>query len=481
MNPGRILVVDDDENLRWVLQTQLEELGYEVITAADGLQAWETIERNPPSLVLTDWKMPGLSGMELLGRIRTEYPELPVVIITAFGTIQSAVEAMRAGAYDYLTKPIDFDELELVVSRVLEHFRLLAEVRSLRASLDRKYGFENIIGHSEALLTLLDTAARAARSDSTILIHGETGTGKELLARAIHFNSRRRDKPFVTINCGAIPRELLESELFGHVKGSFTGAVAHKIGKAEMADRGTLFLDEIGEMPGELQVKLLRLIQQGELEKVGATAPLRVDVRFIAATHRNLQAMIEDGAFREDLYYRLAVIPLELPPLRERSEDIPELVQHFFVKIRDKHGRPGLVLPPCLLPMFQNYRWPGNVRELENVVERIVVLARGDEITAADLPEFLRRERPAIDVIQLELPAKGISLEAVEKELIIKALEKFHGNQTHAAKYLDISRKALIYRMEKHGIRRRAGEEPEEESRSVDDAPSHPTMKEQDS
>jgi len=468
MNPARILVVDDDENLRWVLKTQLEEMGYSVSTAIDGEQALAAIEREPPALILTDLKMPGLSGLELLDRIRPDYPEMPVVIITAFATIQNAVQAMRAGAYDYLTKPIDYDELGLVVSRVLDHFRLIAEVRSLRASLDRKYGFENIIGHSEALLSLLDTAARAAQSNSTILIHAETGTGKELLARAIHLNSRRREKPFITINCGAIPRELLESELFGHVKGSFTGAVAHKAGKVQMADGGTLFLDEIGEMPGELQVKLLRLIQQGELEKVGATSQVKVDVRFVAATHRNLQALIEDGLFREDLYYRLAVIPLELPPLRDRAEDIPELVQHFFLRAREKEGRATLVLPPALLRNFQDYRWPGNVRELENVIERIVVLARGDEITLRDLPDFLQRERLAIDMLQLELPTRGISLEGVEKELIIRALEKFDGNQTHAAKYLDISRKALRYRMEKHGIPRKGLEDEEESERSQD-------------
>ncbi|MCC6367138.1 MAG: sigma-54-dependent Fis family transcriptional regulator [Bryobacterales bacterium] len=462
MNASRILIVDDDENLRWVLQTQLQEMGYTAAAAGDGRAALEAIDREPPALVLTDLKMPGMTGMELLERVHREYPEIPVLIITAFGTIQSAVQAMRAGAYDYLTKPIDYDELGIAVSRVLEHSRLEREVRELRASLDRKYGFENIIGHSEALLSLLDTAARAAQSNSTILIHAETGTGKELLARAIHHNSRRRDKPFVTINCGAIPRDLLESELFGHVKGAFTGAMAHKAGKVEMADRGTLFLDEIGEMPGNLQVKLLRLLQQGELEKVGATAPVKVDVRFVAATHRNLRAMIEDGTFREDLYYRLAVIPLELPPLRDRAEDIPELVQHFFVKTKEEQGRPDLVLPPGLLPRFQDYRWPGNIRELENVIERIVVLARGEEIMLGDLPDFLRRERPAIDMLQLELPAGGISLEAVERELIVRALEKFHGNQTHAAKYLDISRKALIYRMEKHGIRKKAGEGEEE-------------------
>lgn len=462
MNSPNILVVDDDENLRWVLKTQLEELGYTVSTAAEGEEALAAIEKEAPALVLTDLKMPRVSGMELLDRIRTEYPEVPVVMITAFGTIQSAVQAMRAGAYDYLTKPIDFEELALVVNRVLEHFRLVAEVQTLRANLDRKYGFENIIGHSEPLLSLLDTAARAAQSASTILIHAETGTGKELLARAIHFNSRRRDKPFITINCGAIPRELLESELFGHVKGSFTGAVSHKVGKVEMADRGTLFLDEIGEMPGELQPKLLRLIQQGELEKVGAMSPTKVDVRFVAATHRNLRAMIEDGTFREDLYYRLAVIPLELPPLRDRAEDIPELVQHFFLKGREKQGRPDLVLPQNLLARFQNYRWPGNIRELENVIERVVVLTRGDEITLSDLPDFLQRERPAIETLQLELPPQGISLEGVEKELLVRALEKFNGNQTHAAKYLDISRKALRYRMEKYGIPKKGTEEDDE-------------------
>jgi len=468
MNPARILVVDDDDNLRWVLKTQLEDMGYAVSTAENGEDAFVAIEKDPPALVLTDLKMPGLSGMELVDRIRSEYPEVPSVIITAFGTIQSAVQAMRAGAYDYLTKPIDFEELALVVHRVLEHFRLVAEVRDLRASLDRKYGFENIIGHSEALLSLLDTAARAAQSESTILIHAETGTGKELLARAIHFNSRRREKPFITINCGAIPRELLESELFGHVKGSFTGAVGHKAGKVEMAERGTLFLDEIGEMPGELQVKLLRLIQQGELEKVGATSPVKVNVRIVAATHRNLRAMIEDGTFREDLYYRLAVIPLQLPPLRDRAEDIPELVEHFFLQTREKQERPGLVLPPALLPRFQDYRWPGNIRELENVIERIVVLTPGDEITLRDLPDFLRRERPMIDTLQLELPPGGISLEGVEKELLGRALDKFNGNQTHAAKYLDISRKALRYRMEKFGLSRKGIEDEEELDRSED-------------
>ncbi len=456
MSKKRILVVDDDESLRWVTQAQLQQSGYDVAAAPDGKAALNAIHQAPPDLVITDLKMPGMSGLDLLRKIREDYPEIVVIMVTAFGTVENAVEAMKAGAYDYITKPVNMDELRLIVNRGLEHLDLQEEVRLLRSSLDQKYGFENILGRSKSLLYVLDMASRAAQATSTVLIRGETGTGKELLAKAIHFNSRRKDRPFVTINCGAIPKDLLESELFGHVKGSFTGALANKRGKVELADGGSLFLDEIGELPLELQVKLLRLIQQGEIEKLGVTGTTKVDVRIIVATHRNLQAMVEDGAFREDLYYRLAVIPLELPPLRERSDDIPELVQHFFVKAKDQQGRPNLVFPPRLLPYFSGYTWPGNVRELENIIERIVVLARGDEITLNDLPDFLRRERPAVEALHLDLPPDGISLEAVERELITRALEKFNGNQTHAAQYLDISRKTLIYRMEKFGLRKEA-------------------------
>ena len=458
----RILVVDDDQSLRWVTQAQLQQSGYQVDAASNGAEALERIRDTPPDLVITDLMMPGMSGVELLRNIRTEYPEVIVILVTAFGTVENAVEAMKAGAYDYITKPVNMEELRLVVGRGLEHLDLRQEVRNLRSSLDKKYGFENILGQSKALLYVLDMASRAANATSTVLIHGETGTGKELLAKAVHFNSRRKDRPFVTINCGAIPKDLLESELFGHVKGSFTGALANKRGKIELADGGTLFLDEIGEMPLELQVKLLRLIQQGEIEKVGDAGVTKVDVRIIAATHRNLQAMIEDGAFREDLYYRLAVIPLELPALRERADDVPELVQQFFVKAKQKQGRPELVLPASLLPYFSGYRWPGNVRELENVIERVVVLSRGDDITLGDLPEFLRRERPASEEFHFELPPQGISLEGVEKELIIRALEKFNWNQTHAAQYLDISRKTLIYRMEKFGLRKEQAAEDQQ-------------------
>jgi two-component system, NtrC family, response regulator len=455
MKRNQILVADDDESLRRVTQMQLEELGYEVITAGDGSSALVRLSETRPALVITDLKMPGLSGLELLKQIRAEHPETTVIMITAFGTVATAVEAMKAGAYDYITKPIDYEQPALVVNRAMQYHHLVTEVRNLRATLDEKLGFDNIIGRSKALLHVLNMASRAAQANSTVLIHGETGTGKELLAKAIHHNSRRSAEAFVTINCGAIPKDLLESELFGHCKGAFTGASADKRGKVEMADGGTLFLDEIGDMPLELQVKLLRLIQDGQIEKVGALQLVSVDTRVIAATHRNLQAMIEDGTFREDLYYRLAVIPLQLPALRERAEDIPELVQTLFLKATQKHGKAGLKMPPALLPHFCAYRWPGNVRELENIIERLVVLTVGDEIALEDLPEFLRNERTEPDAgLRLDLPSQGISLESVERELILKALQKFHWNQTHAARYLDISRRTLIYRMDKHGIQK---------------------------
>jgi two-component system NtrC family response regulator len=458
MRSRTVLVVDDDESLRRVTQVQLEEEGYTVATAAGGEDALAILRQQPQDLVITDLSMPGISGVELLRRIRAEYPDTAVVLVTAFGTVETAVEAIKLGAYDYITKPVDPDSLRIVIARALEHLALREEVQTLRRALDQKDGFENIIGHSKALFYVLDMATRAAQSDVTVLIRGETGTGKELVAQGIHCNSRRKSKPLVTINCGAIPKELLESELFGHVKGAFTGAAIHKKGRIEVADGGTIFLDEVGELPLELQVKLLRLLQVREIEKIGATEKIQVDVRVIAATHRNLLAMIEDGSFREDLYYRLNVVPIELPPLRERAEDIPELVQYFFSRAREKHGRPNLRLPDALLPCFSNYSWPGNVRELENLIERIVVLAAGEEITGHDLPDVLTKPKPVAESLQIELPGQGISLESVEKELIRQALIRCNWNQTLAAKYLDLSRKTLIYRMEKFGLRTEASE-----------------------
>jgi two-component system, NtrC family, response regulator len=452
MATEKILIVEDDETLRSVMQLQLKKLGYDAASVPDVERAIDILQRFPQDLIITDLNLPGISGIELLKRIRSESVGSVVIVMTAYGTIQSAVEAMRHGAYDYITKPIEPYDLKALVSRALDHHRLIEEVQVLRSCLDQKYGFENIVGSSSALMRALDVAARVAPTDATVLILGETGTGKELVAKAIHFQSARRDRPLVTINCAAIPRELLESELFGYMKGAFTGALTHKKGKAEIADGGTMLLDEIGEMPAELQVRVLRLIQEREIEKIGARTPTKVDVRIIAATHRNLEALVKDGVFREDLYYRLLVVPIELPSLRERQSDIPELVWHFLEKAKRKHNRSDVILKSELLPIFSNYSWPGNVRQLENAIERMVLLSAGPEITHNDLPDFLRVGGPSKVARQVELPEEGISLEAVEKDLIMRALEKFGGNQTRAANFLNMSRRTLTYRLEKYNV-----------------------------
>ena len=460
MPADTILVVDDDSSVRRVIQMQLSEAGYGVELAATGGEALRVLGETQPKLVITDLRMPDLDGIELLRRIAEDEIQTTVIIITAFGSIETAVQAMRLGAYDYITKPIDYEALLLAVHRAMERQNLIDEVRNLRSALDRRYGFESIIGHSKSLLRVLEMAARVSQHDSTVLINGETGTGKELLARAIHLNSRRRNQPFVTINCGAIPKDLIEAELFGYARGAFTGASTNKPGKVEMADGGTLFLDEIGELPLESQVKLLRLIQHGELERIGTTTAKVINVRIIAATNRNLSAMAEDGTFRNDLFYRLAVVPLFLPPLRERKEDIPELAEHLLHKAKEKHELQGLRVAPSVIARLSAYRWPGNIRELENVVERMLVLSNGEQITEEDLPEELRRistPQPA-NPLSFELPDEGVSLEAIERELLLRALEKAGGNQTRAAQYLDISRRTFIYRMEKHGLRQEGGE-----------------------
>ncbi|HEY1343129.1 MAG TPA: sigma-54 dependent transcriptional regulator, partial [Bryobacteraceae bacterium] len=449
---GRILVVEDDESLRRVTQAQLERSGYHTSVAIDVAEALEILRREPQDLVISDLNLPDSSGLELLKRVRAEYPETTVVIVTAFGTIETAIEAIRCGAYDYVTKPVHPEELRALVKRVLERNRLIEEVKVLRSAIDRKFGFENIIGRSNALMQVLEAAASVAHTDATVLIRGETGTGKELLAKAIHFNSPRRDRPFAIISCGSIPRELLESELFGHIKGSFTGAFTHKKGKVEIADGGTVFLDEIGEMPLELQVRVLRLVQEHEIEKIGATSAQKVNVRIIAATHRNLEERVADGSFRDDLYYRLAVIPITLPPLRERDDDVPALVEEFFERSKRKHGKPSMRLGRRVMECFVSYRWPGNIRELENVVERIVLLSRGDEVNMESLPERMRQDRPVIEMPSIPVETEGLSLEAVERELIVQALRKFDWNQTQAARHLDISRKTLMYRIAKYGI-----------------------------
>ncbi|HEY7338588.1 MAG TPA: sigma-54 dependent transcriptional regulator [Bryobacteraceae bacterium] len=464
MSAAKILVVEDDLALQRVMQVQIANMGPHVDVASDVPHALEILRADSHELVITDLNLPGSSGLDLLKTIRSEYPDTTVLLMTAYGTVETAVQAMKSGAYDYLTKPLHIYELKALIGRVLERSRLIDEVRTLRSTIDSKYGFGSILGHSSSLLRVLESAAHVAPTDATVLILGETGTGKELLAKAMHFNSARRERPFVVINCGAIPRELLESELFGHVRGAFTGAFTHKKGKAEVADGGTIFLDEIGEMPLALQVRLLRLVQEREIEKVGAANQIKVDVRIVAATHRNLEELVKQGQFREDLYYRLAVVPLTLPPLRERKDDIPELVQHFFEAGKQRHGRDNLKLPASLMAHFQNYDWPGNVRELENAVSRIVVLGRGEQVSLADLPPFLHSSPPTVEPEKMVLPEEGLSLDGLERNVILAALRKFRGNQSKAARYLAITRKVLLTRITKHGIKKAEVHRPQDQA-----------------
>ncbi len=450
MNVAKILIVEDDDSLRRVMQVQLENLGHKAAVAPDVPRALEILSREQHDIVICDLHLPGQSGMDLLRTIRVEYPDTVTIIVTGYGSVQGAVDAMKAGAYDYLTKPVHPYELKAQVERIVQNQRLIEQVHSLRRQIDQKFGFEKIIGQSPALMHVLESAARVAQTSATVMIFGETGTGKELLAKAIHAASPRSRELFVTVNCGAIPRELLESELFGHIKGAFTGAVTHKKGKIETAHGGTVFLDEIGEMPIDLQVRVLRLIQEHEIEKVGASTSLHIDVRIIAATHRNLEAMVQNGTFREDLYYRLVVVPIEIPPLRARPQDIPELVCEFFDQSTRKYSRNTLKFSQELLPYFSEYHWPGNVRQLQNAVERMVVLCQGDEITPADLPEFLRHSASSVTA-SLAIP-EGMTLDAIEKQALLQAMLKCNWNQTHAARQLGITRKILTARLAKHGM-----------------------------
>ncbi len=447
-----ILVVDDDASQRRLLEFWLKEEGYAVVTATDGKSGLQAFENSSPSLVISDIRMPDFSGLDLLGRVKSASPDTPVILITAFGTVADAVDAMKLGAADYVLKPVNSDELKLSIQRALEHQHVLDENRYLRSFADTAFRFENIVGASKKMRGVFDVALQVAGRDSTVLITGESGTGKELLAKAIHQNSLRASKPFITINCGAIPENLIESELFGHKKGSFTGALADRSGKFEAANQGTVFLDEIGDLPANLQVRLLRVIQEREIDKIGYPKPIPVNVRIIAATNRDLSALIEDGQFREDLFYRLSVVTIEIPPLRERRDDISLLLDHF---LRKHCGRYQLAIPTVTedaADLLARYAWPGNVRELENVIERMVVLGQSGVIRSEELPSHIRHAKSRISAINLKLPDEGISLEEVEKEILVQALERHQWNQTRAARYLNLSRKTLIYRMEKFGL-----------------------------
>jgi len=450
MKRSAILLIDDDQSLRRVIEFTLAEQGYGVRTASTGEEGLALFERERFDAVITDITMPGMSGIEVLKKVQTANPSLPVIVITAYGTVENAVEAMKLGAFDYITKPFNRDELRITLERALRLRKLERENTELRAAVIDRYRFEGVIGASEKLREVLDLAGRAAGSDATVLVTGESGTGKELLAKGIHYTSERREGSFVAVNCAAIPETLIETELFGHVKGAFTGAVRDKEGKFELASGGTLFLDEIGDLRVDLQAKILRSLQERSVDRVGGGRPVAVDVRVIAATNKDLERAVKAGAFREDLYYRLSVVTLHMPPLRERREDIPLLAEFFARKFAKGSA---VSITDDAMAALAAYGWPGNVRELENVIERASVLKRGSEITAGDLPEKITGRTGGVSDIILNLPEEGLSLEELEKDLIIRALEKHKGNQTRAAEYLRITRPTLIYRMEKYGLK----------------------------
>lgn len=445
----RLLLIDDDESLNRVLQHQLEGEGFEVTTCTNGADGIKQFESGDFKVVISDIKMPGMSGMDVLKKVKEKSEETVVILITAYGTIKDAVKAVRLGAADYLTKPFEKEELILVVNRALRARKLERENLELKSQLTERFSFDGIIGRSSKLDEVFTLVSKVAPSDSTVLLLGESGTGKELLAKAIHYASKRKEEPFVTVNCSAIPENLMESELFGHVKGAFTGAIKNKPGKFEIADRGTIFLDEIGDLKIELQAKLLRVLQQMAFERVGGTKTVEVDVRVIAATNKDLTVAMKRGQFREDLFYRLSVVPIIIPPLRERKDDIPLLVDHFLVKFAKGQK---IRISKEALRVLEGYDWPGNVRELENVMERAVVLSGGKVIGEDDVPDFVKFGRAEESKVQI--PQDGISLEEIEKEAIVLALKKTGWNQTKAAEFLKIPRHVLLYRMKKLSIRK---------------------------
>jgi DNA-binding NtrC family response regulator len=444
---GRVLIVDDEPRQRDILQMILEAEGYETATAGNGRQARDAARREAFDIALTDLKMPEMSGLELLRELLKLQPAPCVILMTAHGTIDSAVEAMRRGAFDYLTKPLEKDELLIVLRRAMERSQLVRENRMLHEQLRDRFRLDNIVGAHGSMQEVFRIVHKVAASNSTVLIYGESGTGKELVARALHYASERRSQPFYALNIAALPESILEAELFGHEKGAFTGAEARKVGLFEQASGSTLFLDEVGDLKRDLQVKLLRTLQEREILRVGGTERIRVDVRIVAATNRDLERDVRDGRFREDLYYRLNVIPIVLPPLRERRTDIPLLAEHFLKKYQGARPRG---LDEQALKILMAYDWPGNVRELESVVERALLLGDSERIEPRDLPAAVRAgvssPRTPMD---LEIPDAGIDLEAVERSLILKALHKAQGNVTRAARLLGLTRRTLQYRMEK--------------------------------
>ncbi|MFC1811486.1 sigma-54-dependent transcriptional regulator [Thermodesulfobacteriota bacterium] len=448
-----ILVVDDDAAHRTMLRTLMGGWGYDITEADDGSTAIEKVKAHPFDLVLMDVRMIKISGIEALEKIKSMNPAIPVIIMTAYSSVEKAVEALKKGAYDYLTKPLDFEKLKFTLERSMEHVHLKEENRILKASLGKHFDVQNIIGRSPAMVSLLETVAHVAPSDATVLIAGESGTGKELIAGAIHFNSMRKDGPFIKMNCAAITETLLESELFGHEKGAFTGAERRREGRFAQAHGGSLFLDEVSEMSLTMQVKLLRVLQEREVTRVGGETVVQVDVRVIAATNRDLALLINEGKFREDLFYRLNVISLEVPGLRERGEDIPLLAQHFLDNFAAKNRKAIKGFTPKAMSDLIEYDWPGNVRELMNAVERGVVLTQSDYVDVEDLPVVIKpsRQEPE-DLRDFNEISGDMPLDQVEKATILKTLESAAGNKSEAARRLGITRKTLHKKLKKYGV-----------------------------
>ncbi len=457
---AHVLVIDDEPAIRLALRKFLKEQNYEVSIAANSDEAFKVLEGDIVDVALVDLVMPKMDGIEIINRMKRMQPDLIPIVITGFGTITSAVQAMKAGAFHYLTKPFDLDDVASVIKTALEHRGLKEENRILRDQLHKEYRFAKIVGKSEEMAAVFDLVEKVAATDSTVLLLGESGTGKELVARAVHYNSRRKDKPLVTVNCAAIPEELLESELFGHVKGAYTGAIATVPGRFDSADHGSIFLDEIGDMSFKLQVKLLRVLQEQSFEPVGSTKTHTVDVRIIAATNQDLDRAVKEKRFREDLYYRLNVIPIRIPPLRERTSDIPLLTDHFIRKFNEANGCGIEGVEKAAMRVLMTYRWPGNVRELENMIERSAVLKKQGLIETEDLPEKISGMRDGdsatVKTAKMDVPETGISLRKsvaeFETELILKALEKTGWNKNKAARLLKLNRTTLVEKIRKRNI-----------------------------
>ncbi|MEW6747236.1 MAG: sigma-54 dependent transcriptional regulator [Planctomycetota bacterium] len=445
---NRVVLIEDDDSLRAALTEYLEGKGYEVAAAADGMQGLTHVDRETCA-VITDLKLPGISGLEVLERIKSRNPATQVIIATGYGSIDTAVAAMRQGAYHFVTKPINPSVLLKLIEEIAEKRHLRREVDELRRQLDDRYGFENLIGRSPKMVRVFDIIRQVAPTRATVLISGESGTGKELVARAVHQNSPRKDRPFVAINCAALPSSLVESELFGHEKGAFTGAVARREGLIQSADRGTLFIDEIGELDGALQAKLLRVLENRTFTPVGSTKEQAVDIRILAATNRELEADVKQGRFREDLFYRLCVVRIELPPLRERRDDIPLLAKAFLDEAVRENGLPRKVLAPEVVARLASYSWPGNVRELKNVIESMAVLSRGETIGEADLPVSLPGPAASGDGGLFQV---GMTMEDLEKNAIAETLHSVSGNRTKAAKILEISLRTLQRKIKEYAL-----------------------------